>query len=68
MEKIIVTNLKNFFQQRDLNFFYGLNKISKIHVFRNTKSIFIFQKWTKINVQKSIFKNNLGFSTNVAFI
>jgi hypothetical protein len=42
-------------------------KNSNIHVFRNSKSIFIFQKWTKINVQKSLSENNLGFSKNVAF-
>jgi hypothetical protein len=66
-KKFIVTNFSKLFSQRDANFFYGLSENSKIHVFRNSKSIFIFQKWTKINVQKSLSKNNLGFSKNATF-
>jgi hypothetical protein len=37
-----------------------------LHIFF-PKSIFIFQKWTKINVQKRLSKNNVGFSKNVEF-
>jgi hypothetical protein len=36
------------------------NEKYKYSVFCFPKSIFIFQKWTKINVQKSFFENNLG--------
>jgi hypothetical protein len=36
------------------------NPKCKYSVFRISKSIFIFQNWTKINVQKSISENNLG--------
>jgi hypothetical protein len=39
----------------------------KYSVFLIPKSIFIFQKWTKINVQFSIFENNLGFLKNITF-
>ncbi len=42
-------------------------KNSNIHVFQNSKSIFIFHFWTFIFVHFSLFKNNLGFSKNVTF-
>ena len=66
-KKFIVTNFSKLFSQRDANFFYGLSEKSKIHVFRNSKSIFIFHFWTFIFVHFSLFKNNLGFSKNVTF-
>ena len=47
---------------RDLNFFYGHNFFSNFIDFFFPKSISEFQKWTFINVQKSILQNNLGFS------
>jgi hypothetical protein len=40
---------------------------SIFNIFFFSKSIFIFQKWTKINVQKRLSKNNVGFSKNVEF-
>jgi hypothetical protein len=40
---------------------------SNFYIFFFSKSIFIFQKWTKINVQKSFFQNNVGISKNVEF-
>jgi hypothetical protein len=66
-KKFIVTYLKNFFQQRDLNFFYGLSFFLHFYIFFFSKSIFIFQKWTKINVQNRLLQNNVGFSKNVDF-
>jgi len=45
----IVTNLKILVQRRDANFFYGL---IDFHFFIFPRYISIFQKWTKINVQK----------------
>jgi hypothetical protein len=40
---------------------------SNFYIFFFSKSIFIFQKWTKINVQKPLLQNNVGISKNVAF-
>jgi hypothetical protein len=61
----MVTKFLNIFQRRDLKNFYGLSFFSNFYIFFFSKSIFIFHFWTKINVQKSIFQNNVGFSTNV---